>query len=435
VNSKNETNPANAQDDLARFLNLPLYFFDVEALLEHADPVLARDRAHLVAITEQLLTAIAGPAVAIPAATGFYLIVQSARGDAADAVADQLNTALLDTLLGANATVPERFQTLYRPVSTGAANTKPTLTSEVTPPMPANEQVSDDALQPVREPRDVYSELALKGQLPNQNVELLFQPVHDLLRGRSTTFFCTPAFCVGGAPVIHGYKAFEGVNPRDLPFIDRAMLAHALKFNRRMAQAGVFLATGAYVSFETLIHSRGREIYQEALRAAGVPDYPSLVLCVRDLPAGITASRIAELVGYLRPLAKHVFVHLPNAETPVLNCGYLGANGFVLTQPTRQSPAQNERTATWLARVAESQTALATIDGIESEGELESIRRTPVRFGMGPVFGPTVFHGTSEPVEIESFMRATQRASQSETRNVHRFGSRRETRSRTEKAN
>jgi hypothetical protein len=435
VSSENETNPARAHDDLARFLNLPLYFFDIEALLEHADPVLAHDPAHLVAITEQLLTAIDGTAVAIPAATGFYLIVQSARGEAADAVAEQLNTALLDTLLGANATVPDRFQTLFRPVSADGANTKSTLTTEVTPPMPANEQTTDDLMQAVREPRDVYSELALKGQLPNQNVELLFHPVHDLLRGRSTTFFCTPAFCVGGAPVIHGYKAFEGVSPRDFPFIDRAMLAHSLKFNRRMAQAGVFTATGTYVSFETLVNSRSREIYQEALRAAGVPDYPSLVLCIKDLPAGITASRIAELVGYLRPLAKRVFVHLPNAETPVLNCGYLGANGFVLTQPARQTPAQNERTATWLARVAESQTALSTIDGIESDSELESIRRTPVRFGMGPVFGPTLFHGASEPIEVESFMKAAQRAAQNETRNVHRFGARRETRARTEKVN
>jgi hypothetical protein len=134
-------------------------------------------------------------------------------------------------------------------------------------------------------------------------------------------------------------------------------------------------------------------------------------------------------------LAKRVFVHLPNAETPVLNCGFLGANGFVLSQPGRQTPAQTERIATWLARVAETQTALTTIDQIESEGELESIRRTPVRFGMGPAFGPTLFHGASEPIEVESFMKAAQRAAQNESRSVHRFGSRRETRARSEKVN
>jgi hypothetical protein len=399
--------------------------------------VLAESRQQRAAVAERLLTEIDGTAVSIPAATGFYLIVQSARGEMADNIAQRLNAALLQTLFGTAATVPERFKLLFRPVSTGAGTVKVPQSVVQAPPVPANEESGDDdALETnVRESRDVYSELALKGQMPNQNVELLFHPVHDLLRGRSTTFFCTPAFCVGGEPVIHGYKAFEGASPRDLPFIDRAMLAHSLKFNRRMAQAGVFTATGTYVSFETLVNARSREIYQEALRAAGVPDYPSLVLCIKDLPAGITASRIAELVAYLRPLTKRVFVHLPNAETPVLNCGYLGANGFVLSQPARQTPAQTERNAMWLARVAESQTALTTIDQIESDSELEAIHRTPVRFGMGPAFGPTLFRGSSEPIEVESFMKAAARAAQGESRGVRRFGQRSETHTRAEKVN
>jgi hypothetical protein len=436
VTQEFETNSTAARADLARFLNLPLYFFDLDAVLEHTNSTLAESREQRVAVAERLLADIDGTAVSIPAATGFYLIVQSARGALADDVAERLNTALLLTLFGTAATVPERFKQLFRPVSTGAGNAKSAPTEVPILPAPANEESDDDALETnVRESRDIYSELALKGQMPNQNVELLFHPVHDLLRGRSTTFFCTPAFCVGGEPVIHGYKAFEGVSPRDLPFIDRAMLAHSLKFNRRMAQAGVFTATGTYVSFETLAHPRSREIYQEALRAAGVPDYPSLVLCIKDLPVGITASRIAELVGYLRPLAKRVFVQLPNAETPILNCGYLGANGFVLSQPGRQTPAQSERNAVWLARVAESQMALTTIDQIESESELEAIRRTPVRFGMGPAFGPTLFRGSSEPIEVESFMKAAARAAQSETRGVRRFGPRSETRAGAEKVN
>src|SRR5262249_49688122 len=149
---------------------------------------------------------------------------------------------------------------------------------------------NNETLRPARAIRESCSELALRGRLPSQNVELLFEPVYDLLRGRSATFFCTPAFCVEGAPVIRGYRAFQGVSQSELPYIDRAMLAHALKFARRLAQSGVYTTIGATVSFETLTWSRGREFYQEALRAAGVPDFPSIVLCINNLPLGITVS-------------------------------------------------------------------------------------------------------------------------------------------------
>jgi hypothetical protein len=434
MNAVKETQTTEIGADLARFLNLPLYFFDLDAALEYANPALARSREQLRAIYEQQLSMLGGNAVTIQAATGFYLIVQAANGPAADEIAQKLNTALVEAFFRREESVPPQFATLFRPVRAGQLSQARATSA---PRDGANDAIEDGAPEQTRgsstSSRDDYSELALRGQLPNQNVELLFHPVHDLLRGRSTTFFCTPAFCVGGEPVISGYKAFEGISQRDLPLIDRAMLAHTLKFARRLSQAGVFTATGAYVSFETLVWSRGRELYQEALRAAGVPDCHSIVICIKDLPVGITASRIAELVAYLRPLAKRVFVHLPNAETPVLNCGYLGANGFVLSQPAKQGPAQIERMAGWLAKVAEAQTALTTIDQIDSEGALEAVRRTSVRFGMGPVFGPTLFRNSSEPIEVESFMKAAARAAQSEGRNVHRFG-RRDLRAGTERA-
>jgi hypothetical protein len=289
--------------------------------------------------------------------------------------------------------------------------------------------------KPTRESRDSYSELALRGHIPRQNVELLFEPVHDLLRGRSTTFFCTPAFCAGGAPVIRGYKAFQGVSQSELPYIDRAMLAHAMKFARRLAQSGVYTTIGAPVSFETLTWSRGREFYQEALRAAGVPDYPSIVLCINNLPRGITVSRLAELVGHLRPLAKRIFVHLAEPDSSLLASGYLGANGFVLSVPTRQSQPQTERVATWFARACEAQTALSCMDQIDNSDELGVVKRASVRFGLGTVFGPTLFRGNAEPIEIESFMRAAARAAQNEARNIHRLGPRRESRERTLRPN
>jgi hypothetical protein len=316
-------------------------------------------------------------------------------------------------------------------------------------PPPANEDVSlspghaaalqdranGESLRPPRESRDAFGELALRGQLPKQNVELLFEPVHDLLRGRSATFFCTPAFCVDGTPVIRGHKAFQGVSQSELPYIDRAILAHALKFARRLSQSGVYTTIGAPVSFETLTWSRGREFYQEALRAAGVPDYPSIVLCVNNLPRGITVSRLAELVGHLRPHAKRIFVHLPEADSALLGSGYVGANGFVLSVPARQPQSQTERVAAWFARACETQTALSCMDQIDNSDDLGVVKRASVRFGLGSVFGPTQFRGSAEPIEIESFMRAAARAAQNEARNIHRLGPRREARERTLRPN
>src|SRR5262249_33818551 len=113
-------------------------------------------------------------------------------------------------------------------------------------PQPVEPRMSVSA---VAQARDRFSDLAIRGTLLDQNIELLFKPVHDLVRGRSTTLLCTPAFCVGHSPVITGYRAFEGVSPEQSPLLDRAILAHALKFARRLGQAGVYVAAGAPVSF------------------------------------------------------------------------------------------------------------------------------------------------------------------------------------------
>jgi hypothetical protein len=128
----------------------------------------------------------------------------------------------------------------------------------------------------------------------------------------------------------------------------------------------------------------------------------------------------------LRPLAKRIFIHLPEPDASLLGSGYLGANGFLLSLPARQSPSQTERVAAWFARACETQTALSCVDQIDNSDELGVVRRASVRFGLGSVFGPTQFRGNAEPIEIESFMRAVVRAAQNEARNVHRFGPRRE---------
>jgi hypothetical protein len=427
VNPGERKNILEGGIDLARFLKLPVFFFDLDPFLERSGSLLSRDRDRLRSLCERQLEAISAGDTIVHAATGFYLIVQSATGDEATRIAERLNVALLKLFFGPDSLTAERSGTMYSLARAPQQNVSHS-DAEAIEAAPGPVGIGRHSLH-TPEPRDAYAELAMRGALPSQHVELSFAPVHDLVRGRSTTFFCMPAFCIAGAPVITGYRAFENVDKRELPYLDRAILAHALKFARRLGQAGVYTAVGVPVSFETLVASRGREIYREALRAAGVPDYPFVVLTIRDVPAGITASRLAEIVDSVRPLAKRVFVHLPDAETAPLNSGHLGADGFILSLSPRQTPAQIGRAADWLNHMCEIQTALSCIDQIESASALETVKAASIRFGQGAVFGPTEFRADSSPIEIEAFMRSAARSGGgANTRNVHRFGARKEAR-------
>jgi len=273
--------------------------------------------------------------------------------------------------------------------------------------------------------RKAFDALALEGRILAEKIELLFQPVHDLLRGRATTFFLTPAFCLEGSPVITGYAAFQQLARDDFPLVDRAMLAHGLKFARRLAQAGVHVTVGVPVAFETLISNEGRMFYRDSLRAAGVENRPSLVIRIDNLPVGVTASRIAELASLVRPLATQVFVHLPMADSKLSNCGLLGATGYVLKVSEGARPSL-EDAAKWLARFCENQLALSCADQIGSDAELLAARRHSIRFGTGAALGPAWFRGDAAPAEVESFMRAAQRAARTEERNVYRLSTHRE---------
>lgn len=254
------------------------------------------------------------------------------------------------------------------------------------------------------EHRDAFAQLATYGKLPGQDVELRFVPIHDLHRRRVTTFFCSPVFCVEEAPVIYGYGAFQGIDQRDLPFIDRAILAHAVKFARKLASAGTVAAIGTSVHFSTLASSRGRQLYQQALRAAGVSDCPFLALKVEDVPPGISPAELAEVLAQVRPYVKRIFVHLPDTETAIHRCDYLGAAGLVLSLPSRPTPMMIMGTAKWLLRECAVQTAHSCIDHVDNDETLELITAAGIRFGAGPVFGSREFRGDAHPSSVEYYM-------------------------------
>jgi hypothetical protein len=260
------------------------------------------------------------------------------------------------------------------------------------------------------ESRDAFAQLATQGRLPGQDVELRFVPIHDLQRRRVATFFCSPVFCVEDVSLIYGYRAFQGIGSRELPFIDRAILAHAVKFARKLANAGTVAAIGTSVNFVTLSSPGGRDLYQRALCAAGVSDCPFLVLKIEDVPAGTSAAELGEIVNFLRPYVKRIFVHVPDTETALHSANYLGASGLVLSLPPRPSRMMIMGAAKWLLRECTVQTAHSCIDVIDDDETLELIRAAGIRFGAGPVFGSREFRGDAHPSAIEYYMAETARS-------------------------
>jgi hypothetical protein len=262
--------------------------------------------------------------------------------------------------------------------------------------------------------RDAFAQLATLGRLPGQNVELRFVPIHDLKRHRVTTFFCTPVFCVQDAPIIYGYRAFQNIGVRELPYIDRAILAHAVKFARRLAAAGTVAAIGTSVHFETLAWSKGREIYQHALRAAGVADYPFLILNIEDVPEGVASGKLAEVVASVRSHVKRVFLRLPNTETSVLHCGHLGISGLTMTLPPHATRVAAMGTAKWLLRECEGQNAHSCMDGVDSETSRELMVLAGIHFSAGSAFGTRDFHGDANPADVEAYMEEASRVEANE---------------------
>jgi hypothetical protein len=263
---------------------------------------------------------------------------------------------------------------------------------------------SDDIAALPHEDRDALAHLATHGKLPGQNVELRFVPIHDLQRHRVTMFFCEPVFAVQNAPIIHGYRAFQGLGPRELPFVDRAILAHAVKFARRLAGAGTVATIGTSVNYETLASPKGRELYQQALRAAGVADHPFLILNIENLPEATGSARLAEIVAAVRHHVKRIFVHLPDMETNVQHCGHMGIAGFTLTLPPDSTRVSAMGAAKWLLRECEAQQAHSCIDCIDNEEMVELMTLAGIRFGAGSAFGRQEFRGDTHPAEIESFI-------------------------------
>jgi hypothetical protein len=253
-----------------------------------------------------------------------------------------------------------------------------------------------------------YASIARDGYDIEQGVELIFFPVHDLLKRAVSALFCAPSF----AGALFGHQAFQNLGLGELPYIDRAILLHALAFANRVTEAGYSIDVGAPVSFETLAWTKSREIYQSALRGADIAHHPRLVLKIEDVPSDISAEQITRIVSGLRPFCKHISIQLPNNRFDALSAKPIGASGLVLSLQRRAALPEILADSKWLVRMAQLQNATSCIDHVESNEALAVVKSAGIRFAVGNVFGGETLRGTALSQDIREVLEQIEQATE-----------------------
>jgi hypothetical protein len=369
-----------------------IFFFDLGPVLSRVGPMSNPERFRL--ICERHVRSIAGSDLVLFSDNGFYLVVTSSSGPAAIALVNYVNTSLLMLLFGTESLAADQRITLYHSVDPDELPAKLPELIGATPTKTFGRLDAnwDPNAQEEREKAesDSYGLLARDGIYIEQGVELTFFPVHDLRRRAVSALFCAPTF----AGAVFGHQAFQQLGQSELPYVDRAILMHTLAFARRLAEAGIVMAVGAPVSFETLAWSKSRQIYQWALRSAHVADQAQIILKIEDIPPGTPADRIAQVVSSLRPFSRHIFVHLPNDHIELGMTGKMGASGLVLSLQRRAALPEVHADSRYLSRMAVAQGAMSCIDHVESDEALAVVRNSGIRFAVGNVFGGETLRGT-----------------------------------------
>jgi hypothetical protein len=183
-----------------------------------------------------------------------------------------------------------------------------------------------------------------------------------------------------GGQTVFGASVFRDCDPKDRPALDAAILEYGLEFARQIVPTKFAAAICAGVSFETLAWSRGRQLYLQALRTAGMAGNPFLIIKIEDVPIGTTSARLAELVAMVRPFVRRVFVQLPDCEIGLMQSGHIGAAGLCITLPSSASPPIIVRLANQLSRAAMVQQALSCVDGMEGSQAIPLLRAAGIRF-------------------------------------------------------
>jgi hypothetical protein len=368
---------------LERLKALPIFYFDLGPLLSRRQSRSAVGAERIQLACERHVKRLAPRDLLVFEERGFFVVVLSCSGLAAQSLINEINIELLRHFFGTDSIAPDQLGAMFRIATPSEAANAGALTAldnyfDVEFSIFSG-QSADDVSEAV-ETLPSGNQSARSG-LPS-NIEFEFQPGYDLRRDVASTYFCVPARGDSTGGLLES-AALADLDPRVRPALDVALLEHSLKFSRHLLKNGIVAGVGASVSFETLAWSRGRQLYQQALRANDALNNPYLILKVCDVPPGTPETRLAEVVAILRPLAKRLFLQLSVSEAPWRLCGQLGITGFVAALRPDATPVSTARIATALMRVAGEQRSLASIDGVQRGDCVGIVRATGIRFATG----------------------------------------------------
>ena len=366
--------------DMAELAGRPLYRFDLAAVLHRCEGGL-RNPGRLRLVCEERVLRQAPDELVLFQDCGFFLVVRSCSGTAADAIAQSVNLALLKLFFGSDSLAAEKLAPLFRAADPAEIRIAGRNAAAIRPvPAPVIARVETDPL----------ARLAASGVPGYEGLRLGFLPVYDLRRGTASTYLCTPY-----RADVEGPASLEAVDPKDRPSLDEAMLEHSLKLTSDIAAAHLTAAAATPVSFETLASPRGRRLYQLALKSADAVANPFLVIKIEGVPAGTPAARLAEIVATIRPFAKRIFVQLPGADMRLNEAGQLGAIGVFAALPQECGPSSALALARMLVRSAEMQRACCYMENVRSPAALAIVRDAGVRLASGAAFGRAGHCGTA----------------------------------------
>jgi hypothetical protein len=359
------------------------YHFDLTPVLAHCES-LRRHPERAIVMCQHQVRLLAPGELLLARDSGFYLIVQSCTGTAADALANGVNMALLALFFGTDSL--NGIAALFRPVTygemseVGIALATPQAVAPTAQVLAAGTRPSSfDALNRNPDPLAHLAQYALPGY---EGLKSGFLPMFNIQRDTPLIHMCGAVARRHGR-LVFGPVALRECASKDRPSLDEAMLEYSLGFTRQIIPTKFTAAISTSVSYETLAWSRGRQVYQKALRTADVVNNPFLVVKIDEVPPGTPPSRLAEIVATVRPFVKRVVLHLPDCDFGLIQSGQIGAAALCATLPANATPLAIARFAARLNRVAMGQQALSCVDGIDNFGALPLLRAAGIRFAAG----------------------------------------------------
>ena len=375
MKTQNDIRVVNGRCEIGRYANRPVFYFDLAPVLAQCGRSSLGSPERMQLTCESCVRRQAPRETVLFAGSGFFLVVQSCENPAAVACAEGVNIALLRLLFGSEKLAPPALAQIFRAVEPPGAQGATAATASAAKPSRAASDAAADRVSP-------WPEISTE-----QEFRLDLTPIFDLRRNSASTFFCTPVRdCSDVTP--SGGAEPQPIASADREWIDLAVLVQALALARRIAEAREVVALAAPVSFETLARPRGRRLYQDILKRMSTAANPHFIVKIDGIPPGTPSMRLADIIGMVRPLVRHVFVELPEGPMRFSGAGVLGASGFSTVLSSASRACEMTLQTRQLVNLAANQRALSCVCGVGDAATLAMVRHAGVRFAGGKALSP-----------------------------------------------